>query len=69
AREMATVIAGNAPIAVSFSKDAISRAFDVELDTGLSYEVSVFALAFDTADQKEGMSAFLERRKAAFTGS
>jgi enoyl-CoA hydratase len=38
------------------------------LDTGLSYEAGVFALSFDTADQKEGMSAFLERRKADFTG-
>jgi enoyl-CoA hydratase len=69
AREMATTIAGNAPVAIRFSKDAISRAFDVELEAGLSYEASVFALSFDTADQKEGMSAFLDRRKAAFNGA
>jgi len=69
AREMAETIATNAPVAVGFSKDAISRAFDVELEAGLAYEASVFALSFDTTDQKEGMSAFLERRKAAFTGA
>ncbi len=68
AREMAKQIAANAPIAVRHSKDAISRAFDVELDTGLAYEANVFALSFDTSDQKEGMGAFLERRKADFQG-
>jgi len=68
AMEMAESIAANAPIAVSRSKDAISRALDVELDTGLEFEARIFALCFDTTDQKEGMSAFLERRKATFTG-
>ena len=68
ARELANSIAANAPLAVRASKDAIARALDVELNTGLSYEAGVFALSFDTADQKEGMSAFLERRKADFKG-
>lgn len=68
ARQMAEQIAANAPIAVRHAKDAISRAMDVELDTGLSYEAHVFALSFDTSDQKEGMGAFLERRKAEFKG-
>ncbi len=68
ARDMATQIASNAPIAVRRSKDAISRALDVELDTGLAYEANVFALSFDTSDQKEGMGAFLERRKPDFKG-
>jgi enoyl-CoA hydratase len=69
ANELANNIAANSPLAVRASKDAIARALDVELDTGLSYEAGVFALSFDTADQKEGMSAFLERRKADFTGN
>jgi len=68
ARELANSIAANAPLAVRASKDAIARALDVELNTGLSYEAGVFALSFDTADQKEGMSAFLERRTADFKG-
>ncbi len=68
AQEMAEQIAANAPIAVSRSKDAISRALDVALDTGLEFEAKIFALSFDTRDQKEGMAAFLERRKASFTG-
>jgi enoyl-CoA hydratase len=68
AREMARQIASNAPVAVRHSKDAIARSMDVELDTGLAYEANVFALLFDTDDQNEGMSAFLERRKAEFQG-
>jgi len=68
AHEMAATIAANAPVAISFSKNAILQSFDVQLDAGLAYEASVFALSFDTNDQKEGMSAFLERRKADFTG-
>ncbi len=68
AMEMAEQIAANAPMAVSRSKDAISRALDVALDTGLEYEAKIFALSFDTSDQKEGMGAFVERRKASFTG-
>lgn len=66
--ELASQIAANAPIAVGHCKDAISRALDVELDTGLAYESKVFALSFDTSDQKEGMGAFLERRKPEFKG-
>ncbi len=68
ARDIATQIASNAPIAVRRSKDAISRALDVELDTGLAYEANLFALSFDSSDQKEGMGAFLERRKPEFKG-
>ena len=68
ARDIATQIASNAPIAVRRSKDAISRALDVELDTGLAYEANLFALSFDSTDQKEGMGAFLERRKPEFKG-
>lgn len=68
AMELAGLIATNAPLAVQASKDAINRAFDVDLDSGLAYEASVFALCFGTADQQEGMGAFLERRKPAFQG-
>ncbi len=68
ARELAARIAANAPVAVSFSKVAINRAFEEPLATGLAEEARLFADAFNTADQREGMSAFLERRKPHFHG-
>lgn len=68
ARALAEQIAGNAPIAVAYAKDAINRALDVDVSSGLAYEAQVFALTFATDDQREGMSAFLERRKARYRG-
>ena len=68
ARKLATQIAGNGPIGVRFAKDAMNQAFDVNIEAGLSYEASVFAVTFSTTDQHEGMTAFLERRKPTFTG-
>lgn len=68
AREMAAQIAANGPIAVQYAKEAMNRGLEADLETALAYEAQVFALAFDTADQKEGMSAFLERRKPTFEG-
>lgn len=68
ARKRAEQIAANGPVAVKFAKDALNQALDVNLEAGLSYEASVFAVCFSTTDQHEGMTAFLERRKATFTG-
>ena len=61
-------IARMGPVAVRLAKHAIGGASDVTLAAGLSAEAEMFGLCFDTADQKEGMSAFLEKRKATFTG-
>lgn len=68
ATEMAESIANNGPNAVQASKQAINRAFDLDLASGTVYEAQLFALCFDTEDQREGMSAFLDRRKANFSG-
>ncbi len=68
AREMAQQIAANAPLAVRASKEAIRRVFDVDVEAGLAYEAQLFALTFDTVDQKAGMTAFLERRKPSYEG-
>jgi enoyl-CoA hydratase len=68
ARELALAIARNGPIAVRLSKAAIRQALDVDLQSGLAFEAEAFALAFSTADQREGMSAFLEKRSAQFQG-
>ncbi|GBG57379.1 short-chain-enoyl-CoA hydratase [Sporomusaceae bacterium FL31] len=68
ARAMAGKIMQCAPFAVQMCKAAINNGVDDELDTGVVYEAEVFGLCFSTVDQKEGMAAFIEKRKAIFTG-
>jgi len=66
--EMARLIAAKAPIAVRVCKQAILRGLDLDLANGCAFETNLFALAFGTADRKEGMAAFLEKRAAKFEG-
>ncbi|TNE89526.1 MAG: crotonase [Deltaproteobacteria bacterium] len=66
---LARTIAEKGPVAVRYVKRAIHENADADLDTGLAAERSLFALCFATADQKEGMGAFLDKRAAAFTGN
>ncbi len=61
-------IASNAVMAVQFSKTAINRGINCDVVTGIAYEDEVFGLCFATQDQKEGMAAFVEKRKPNFTG-
>ncbi len=63
ALKLAKKIARNAPIAVANSKKAINDGLQVNLDDGLALEVQLFSDCFESEDQKEGMSAFLEKRK------
>ncbi|NLV21424.1 MAG: short-chain-enoyl-CoA hydratase [Syntrophomonadaceae bacterium] len=69
ARNMARKISGNAPLAVSMCKTAINKGMQADIDTGLAIEADVFGLCFSTRDQKEGMNAFLNKRKADFAGN
>lgn len=62
AKAMANTIAKQAPVAVTLSKIAINRGMQVDIDTALSYEAEVFGECFSTHDQKEGMTAFVEKR-------
>ena len=66
--ELATKIADKGPIALQLAKEAVKLASRSNLDEGLRREVDLFALCFSTADKDEGVSAFLEKRKAAFQG-
>lgn len=66
AMKMATKIVSNGQIAVKYSKIAINRGYEVDFEAGNEIETSLFGLSFATNDQKEGMAAFLERRKAKF---
>ncbi|WP_425059883.1 Short-chain-enoyl-CoA hydratase [Sporomusa carbonis] len=68
AKEMARRIMSRAPLAVQLSKAAINKGVDLDLESGVAYEAEVFGLCFATNDQKEGMTAFLKKRKPIFTG-
>ncbi|MCO4743231.1 MAG: enoyl-CoA hydratase/isomerase family protein [Proteobacteria bacterium] len=66
---IARTIAAKGPVAVSYAKRAIHENADADLSTGLAAERNLFALCFATSDQSEGMTAFLEKRAAEFTGA
>lgn len=68
AMEMARTIASNAPVAVSKAKMAINMGWDMHIERAIDLEVEQFALCFNTADQKNGMKAFLNKEKTTFTG-
>jgi enoyl-CoA hydratase len=61
-------IAAKAPVAVRLAKQAVQRGQDLDLANACIHETSLFALAFATADQKEGMRAFVEKRAPRFRG-
>ena len=68
AKAMAQKIMSRAPIAVKMCKAAVNEGLDTDLETGVAYEAEVFGLCFATDDKKEGMTAFVEKRKAEFAG-
>jgi enoyl-CoA hydratase len=68
ALELARTIAANGPAAVRLVKRAIHETDRLDLDAGLAAESSLFGLCFATEDQQEGMTAFIEKRPARFTG-
>ena len=63
AMKLAQKICANAQKAIRASKLAIRRGIDCDISTAVSYEALAFATCFGTEDQKEGMQAFLEKRK------
>lgn len=68
ALHLAAQIAGHAPMALMLAKQAVNQAFNSPLEDGLRFERKNFSLCFASADQKEGMKAFLEKRSPRFTG-
>lgn len=66
ARALAGEIAANSPMAVRLSKRLIARSADSHPSAGLAEEVHAFAEVFGSADQQEGMRAFIEKRKPVF---
>ncbi len=68
AKELAKKLMEKGLVAIGLVKTAIERGADLDLDSALLIEQTLFGLCFDTHDQKEGMSAFLEKRKPQFKG-
>ena len=64
----AAVIAGMAPLAVKANKEMVNMAFDTGLTQGIMFERRLFHALFGTADQKECMAAFVEKRPGVWTG-
>jgi enoyl-CoA hydratase len=68
AKRLASQIAEKGPIALQLAKEAVNKALDLPLQEGLIFERKNFYTLFSTEDQKEGMSAFVEKRKPEFRG-
>jgi enoyl-CoA hydratase len=68
AKGVARAIAAKPPVATRLAKEAVDRAFESPLALGVEYERRLLALAFASEDAKEGLNAFLEKRKPEFKG-
>ena len=68
AKALAREIATKPPLAVQLGKDAVLKAFDTTIEQGLDYERKNFYLLFASEDMREGMAAFVEKRKPEFKG-
>jgi enoyl-CoA hydratase len=68
AYKLAAEIAQQSPVAVRLAKEAVLRSFETSLEEGLHFERKNFYLAFASEDQKEGMQAFIQKRKPNFKG-
>jgi enoyl-CoA hydratase len=68
AKEIGMKIAEKSPVAVSFAKKAVNAYYSMSLKDGLKYELSLFSVLVSTEDAKEGLKAFMEKRKPEFKG-
>ena len=68
AKNLAREIASKPPVAVRLAKEAILKSFDTTVEGGLEFERKSFYLLFASEDQKEGMKAFMDKRKPEWRG-
>ena len=68
AKGMAALIAANAPLAVAAALEAARRSLDTDIDQGLRFESTLFGILGSTRDMHDGLSAFVEKKKATFEG-
>ncbi|MCB8943005.1 MAG: enoyl-CoA hydratase/isomerase family protein [Ardenticatenaceae bacterium] len=66
--KLAAEIADRAPVAVRLGKEAVNMAFETSLQTGVAHERRLFYMLFSTEDKKEGMDAFINKRKPEWKG-
>lgn len=69
AYEAALKVAGKAPVAVKLAKESVNKAFEMSLRDAMDFERRNFYLTFSSKDQKEGMRAFLDKRKPEYQGN
>ncbi|WP_276662699.1 enoyl-CoA hydratase-related protein, partial [Syntrophomonas wolfei] len=62
------IMAAKSPVAIKAAKRCLNYGMNVDLPSALSYEIKTWAALFSTEDQKEGMKAFLEKRKPVYQG-
>jgi enoyl-CoA hydratase len=68
AKKVASEIASKSPVAIRLAKMAVNKAFEMGLGDGIDFERELFYLLFASEDSKEGMNAFMEKRKPNFKG-
>jgi enoyl-CoA hydratase len=68
AKKLAAIIASKPPVAVRLAKQSVLKSFEMPLEDGLEFERKNFYMLFSSEDQKEGMRAFLEKRKPQWKG-
>jgi len=66
--DFAVEIAARAPVALRMAKEAINAVYEMPLQAGLAHERRLFYMLFSTADQKEGMDAFINKRRPEWRG-
>lgn len=69
AKKLAGKIMAKGPYAIEQAKRAINQGMEMDSESGTVLEAEVFGMCFTTQDQKEGMQAFVEKRKPVFSGS
>lgn len=67
-KKLANLLASKPPLALQYAKEAVNRSLEVGLYEGMAHESYLHALACASEDKKEGVAAFLEKRKAQFKG-
>jgi enoyl-CoA hydratase len=67
-RKLLTLILNNGPVALGLAIECTTRGMEMSVDDGLALESNLFGLLAATDDMREGMAAFLEKRKAEFEG-
>jgi enoyl-CoA hydratase len=66
--KLAQAVASMSPIATQMAKESVKRAYETHLEEGLHFERKNFYMLFASQDQKEGMNAFVEKRRPDFKG-